>query len=46
MREWVESFQLASQFLKVEKADGIVAGASHIHVRAVRGKRKNEDILV
>lgn len=46
MNEWVESFQLASQFLKVGKTECIVDGASHVHVRAVRGKRKNEDILV
>jgi hypothetical protein len=46
MNEWVESLIVASQFLKVDKADGIVDGASHVHVRAVRGKRKNEDIVV
>jgi hypothetical protein len=46
MNEWVESRILASQFLKVEKTEGIVDGASHVHVRAVRGKRKNEDILI
>jgi hypothetical protein len=46
MNEWVESVILASQFLKVDKTEGIVAGDSHVHVRAIRGKRKNEDILV
>ena len=46
MREWLESFQLAGQFLKVDKTEGIVDGKSHCHVRAVRGTRKNEDILV
>ena len=46
MNEWVESVLLASQFLKVNKTEGIVDGDSHVHVRAIRGKRKNEDILV
>ena len=46
MREWVESFRLAGQFLKVDKTEGIVDGESHVHVRGIRGKRKNEDILV
>lgn len=46
MMEWVESFQLASQFLKVDKTEGIVDGDSHCHVRAIRGVRKNEDVLV
>ena len=45
MTEWVESFVLASQFLKVDKTAGIVDGESHCHVRTIRGKRKNEDIL-
>ena len=42
----VESFQLARQFLKLDKTEGIVDGESHCHVRSIRGKRKNEDILV
>lgn len=46
MMDWVESVHLASQFLKIDKTEGIVDGKSHCHVRAVRGKRKNEDILV
>lgn len=46
MREWTESIQLASQFLDVKKSEGIVAGDAHVHLRSVRGKRKNEDILV
>ncbi len=46
MMEWEESLLLAKQILKVEKAEGIVHSESHCHVRAIRGKRKNEDILV
>lgn len=46
MMGWVESFQLASQLMKVDKTEVIVGGASHFRVRSVRGKRKNEDILV
>ena len=34
------------QFLKVDKTEGIVDGASHIRVSTVRGKHKNEDILI
>jgi hypothetical protein len=46
MNEWVESLLLASQFLKIDKTAGIVDGDNHIHVRAIRGKRKNEDVLI
>ncbi len=46
MMEGVESLLLASQFLNVDKTEGIVDGESRCHVRAIRGKRKNEDILV
>jgi hypothetical protein len=46
MREWMESSQLAGQFLKVDKTEGIVHGESHVHLRTIHGKRKNEDILI
>jgi hypothetical protein len=46
MMQWGESFQLANQFLKVDKSKGLVDGDSHVHVRAIRGKQKNEDVLV
>jgi hypothetical protein len=46
MMQWVESFQLANQFLKVDKSEGLVDGDSHVHVRAIRSKQKNADVLV
>jgi hypothetical protein len=46
MRQWLESVQLAGQFLKVGKTDGIVDGKSHVYLRSIRGKQKNEDIVV
>jgi hypothetical protein len=44
--EWIESPGLALQFLKVDKTHGIVDPQSHCHLRTVRGRHKNEDILV
>ncbi len=46
MRQWTESVQLASQFLKVDKTEGIVQGESHVYLRVIRGKQKNEDVVV
>jgi hypothetical protein len=46
MMDWTESGQLAGQFLKIDKTKGIVDGESHCHKRTIRGKQKNEDILV
>jgi hypothetical protein len=46
MMEWSESPQLAEQFVKIDQAAGLIHGGSHVHRRYIRGKRKNEDILV
>src|SRR5437016_2693185 len=46
MTEWAESSQLAAQFVNVDKTEGIVDGESHVRRRTIRGKRKNEDILI
>jgi hypothetical protein len=46
MRDWGESFGLAKQFMKVDKTQGIVAAESHCHKWSIRGKHKNEDMLV
>ena len=43
---WVESSQLAGQFLKVDKTEGIVHGESHVHLRKIHAKRRNEDVLI
>jgi hypothetical protein len=46
MNQWVESPGPALQFLKVDKTQGIVDAHRHCHMRAIRGRRKNQDILV
>ena len=46
MNAWVESLRLAGQFLKIDQTQGIVDAESHCHLRTIRGRQKNEDILV
>jgi hypothetical protein len=45
-QRWIESRQLASQFLKIDKCEGLVDGKNHIYQLTIQGERKNEDILV
>ena len=44
--DWRESNVLAGQFMDVGKTAGIVDGAAHCYLKRVKGKRKNEDLLV
>ena len=46
IRSWEESPKLASTFVKIAKAAGIVDGARHVHRRRISDEQKNEDILV
>ncbi|HEX6812950.1 MAG TPA: hypothetical protein VF384_15100 [Planctomycetota bacterium] len=46
VRDWRESPRLAGSFVKVDKAAGLVDGKRHVYLREIRGKQKNEDILV
>ncbi|MBI3860960.1 MAG: hypothetical protein HY290_03605 [Planctomycetia bacterium] len=46
MMDWAESMRLAGQFLKVDKTEGIVDAGNHCYKRGIRGKQKNEDVLV
>jgi hypothetical protein len=46
MGGWVESPQLADQFLQIARTAGIVEANSHCHKSRIRGLRKNEDIVV
>jgi hypothetical protein len=46
MMDWDESPQLAAQFIKADKTQGIVDGESHVYVRSILGMQKNEDIVV
>jgi hypothetical protein len=46
MTDWRESFGLAQQFMKVDRAKGLVDGDSHCHKRTIRGLQKNEDVIV
>lgn len=46
MTEWKESFGLAEQFMKMDRVKGIVHGGSHCHMKTIRGKHKNADIVV
>ncbi len=43
---WEESPGPASTFVKVARTRGIVVGDAHVYRLRLRGKRKNEDILV
>lgn len=43
---WEESPRLASTFMKIDKTKGIVSGTDHAYRLRLRGRRKNEDILV
>lgn len=46
MTDWEESFYLADEYLKIDKAAGLIDANSHCHMRIIRGMRKNEDILI
>jgi hypothetical protein len=44
--DWRESPLLASAFIKVARAPGVVDGKRHVHRQTLRGYRKNADIVV
>lgn len=46
MFDWEESASHAVNFLKVDKTAGIVQKDAHVYKRVMRGKLKNEDVLV
>jgi hypothetical protein len=46
MFEWFESPSHAVNFMKIDKTAGIVKKDAHVYLRAMRGKLKNEDVLV
>jgi hypothetical protein len=46
MFDWEESASHAVNFLKVDKTAGIVEKDAHVYKRVMRGKLKNEDVLV
>ena len=46
LQVWEESPGLASGFVDVAKAQGVVAGDRHVHLHVIRGERKNEDVVV
>jgi hypothetical protein len=43
--EWRESTLPASQFMKVDKAQGILDGKAHCYLRTIRGSQRNQDTL-
>lgn len=45
-RGWEESPGIASQFVKVDRAQGIVASAHHVHRKQIHGLETNGDILL
>lgn len=46
MFDWTESPSHAVNFMKIDKTEGIVEKDAHVYLRAMRGKLKNEDVLV
>jgi hypothetical protein len=44
--DWRESEQPANGYVKVAKAQGVVDGDRHVYYQALRGERKNEDVVV
>jgi hypothetical protein len=44
--DWTESPGLASGFVDVAKAQGLVAPDRHAYLLEIRGERKNEDVVV
>jgi hypothetical protein len=46
MFDWRESPQHAVEFVKIDKAQGIVEKNAHVYLRTMRGRLKNEDVLV
>lgn len=43
---WRESPQHAAEFVKIDKAQGIVEKNAHVYLHEMRGRYKNEDVLV
>jgi hypothetical protein len=44
VNDWTESPGLASGFVNVAKAQGLVAGDRHVYLLELRGERRNEDV--
>ncbi|MEX2187509.1 MAG: hypothetical protein WD875_11970 [Pirellulales bacterium] len=46
MFDWRESPQHAVEFVKIDKAQGIVKKNAHVYLRTMHGRLKNADVLV
>jgi hypothetical protein len=44
--KWEESTQPARFFMKVDKSEGLLDADAHCYKRGIRGRQKNEDMLV
>ncbi len=44
--KWEESTQPARFFMKIDKSEGLLDPDAHCYKRGIRGRQKNEDILV
>jgi hypothetical protein len=43
---WAESTQPARFFMKLDKSEGLLDPDAHCYMRGIRGRQKNEDLLV
>jgi hypothetical protein len=43
---WTESPQIAREFMKLDKAAGLIDGDGHVYKKTLRGRLKNADVLV
>jgi len=46
VREWRESPLTAAQFMKADKAAGLIDGPRHCYRKVINGEQTNEDILI
>ena len=46
LTEWRESPKLAGQFMKTDRAKGLIAGDRHCYQRQLRGRLENKDVLI
>lgn len=44
--KWEESTQPARFFMKIDESQGLLNADAHCYMRAIKGRQKNEDILV
>jgi hypothetical protein len=46
LKEWRESFGPAAKFMTADKTQGLIDPERHCYLKAIRGERANEDIVV